>query len=209
MGWHDHDMNKFYYFTTTDEAILSTSLRPHWVSFYLNFVHVFYTLLNLIVPVKPAQWDLLQNHSLSLFREATRRKTLCCHPLMCRPPQHPIPGQYVYHHPRWWVSFGDFVCRKTPESAPPALSMRALIAEAEAENKHSKLQPVIKVIDDRYVGHFSASTAFILFFVFYTMSLFFHRPVKRQPVVKPHQPVSFASIIKSQESERNRNRYVY
>ena len=41
--------------------------------------------------------------------------------------------------------------RKTPESAPPALSMRALIAEAEAEDKHSRLQPVVKVVDDRYM----------------------------------------------------------
>ena len=43
-----------------------------------------------------------------------------------------------------------FVYRKTPESAPPALSMRALIAEAEAEDRHTKMQPpAVKVIDNR------------------------------------------------------------
>ena len=40
--------------------------------------------------------------------------------------------------------------RKTPESAAPTPSMRALIAEAEAQDKHSRQQPVMKVVDDRY-----------------------------------------------------------
>lgn len=34
-----------------------------------------------------------------------------------------------------------------------------------------------------------------------------YRFTKRQPVIQPHHQVSFASIIKSQESERSKNRY--
>lgn len=44
--------------------------------------------------------------------------------------------------------------------------------------------------------------------VFSSIFFFPHRLMKRQPVLPVHQQVSFASIMKSQETERNQNRYV-